>query len=358
MKVKLLSFAHNEPFASTLALLNASAAHAGFDEVQLWNMDDFLRVPLFAKLRPRLQALQRYAKRPYCDAFKMISLLHAMERSSDGDYLLWCDSSRHFPYPLRGGSVHAAITRLNEGASEPRSLYGRINCVGNWGVPEAEVPITTTSHPASAFAPYFARQKPVLGAIIAAQILLANTRRNRQLVREWLNMAVHQPKAFCGHASEDNFAWIALVCNHSLPSLVNQPTLQLESSPSHFAWAPLSAPWLLETLEAGAYKLVPNACGGQSVRDACRAWLHDPRSRKLRLRDRPMAFPGSPGSGTCSSDAKFSAAITRALETGAELQMRSWIDFTRPCTATDRRSTYRTARTRSTNGSKAVIRKT
>jgi hypothetical protein len=71
-------------------------------------------------------------------------------------------------------------------------------------------------------------------------------------VREWLGMALRSPRAFCGHTSEDNFAWVALVCNRSLPAVLNHPTRQLGSSPSRFTWAPLSFNFLLETLEAGA----------------------------------------------------------------------------------------------------------
>ena len=80
-------------------------------------------------------------------------------------------------------------------------------------------------------------------------------------------MAVHQPRAFCGHPTEDNYALVALACNHSLPAIISHPTLQLETSPKHFMWAPLSPQFLLESLEAGAFSVVRNGCGGQLVRE-------------------------------------------------------------------------------------------
>ena len=328
MRVTLVSFAEGEPYASVRSMLNASAAAAGFDAVLLWDMATFLEAPLARRLANELAALQAHAKRPYCDAFKMIAILHAMERGEEGDYVLGADASRHFPYPLRAGSVKKAIERLNSRAPaelRPVSVYGRTQCVGlGLGEAVAEV-LANRRHPASAFAPYFARQLPVLGGVIACQLLLANTRRNRLLVREWLGMAVDSPAAFCGHGSEDNFALIALGCKHSLPSVITHPTRQLESGfPSRFTWSALSTQFLLASLESGAFTLVPNACGGPLVRDACKAWLANPASRRSRLADEPKAFFPR---GTCVNETRWSLNIRASLEGGTELDT----GFVRPC---------------------------
>ena len=338
MRVKLVSFAEGEPFSTVLRLLNDSSRQAGFDEVQLWSMADFLNSPLVRKHPEAMNRLKRLQHRPYCDAFKMVALLQAMEHSDEGDYVLWIDSSRHFPYALPRGNVHKAIAKLNHGATQPRSIYGRTNCVGNYGVPELEVPIETKSHPASAFANYFRKQRPVLGTIVACHILLANTKFNRRLVREWLEMALRMPEAFCGHHTEDNFAWMALVCNHSLPSIINQPTAQLDSAPARFTWAPLSPQFLLQTLENGAFRHVPNACGEQKVRDACRSWVYDDtRSRRMTLDYEPQRFY-SPEYNTCvSNETKWSAAIRTSLVASTEPNM----DFVGPCQSKGRKGAPR-----------------
>jgi hypothetical protein len=86
MKVTLVSFAEGEPFASVRSKLNESAAGAGFDAVQLWSMADFLAAPLTRQLWPSMETLRSLQHRPFCDAFKMVALLHAMERSEENDY--------------------------------------------------------------------------------------------------------------------------------------------------------------------------------------------------------------------------------------------------------------------------------
>ena len=104
MRVKLVSFAEGEPFSTVLRLLNDSSRQAGFDGVQLWSMADFLNSPLVRKHPEAMNRLKRLQHRPYCDAFKMVALLQAMEHSDEGDYVLWIDSSRHFPYALPRGN--------------------------------------------------------------------------------------------------------------------------------------------------------------------------------------------------------------------------------------------------------------
>lgn len=325
MKVTLVSFAEGEPFASVRQALNASAAAAGFDDVILWGISDFENAPLTRKLWKPMQELRRWQHRPYCDAFKMVALLHAMERSADGDYVLWADSSRHFPYPLRAGSVHAAIARLNRGAKAPRhSIYGRINCVMPAGEPELELPVSASSHPAAAFAPYFASQRP-LNWIVASQMLLVNSHFNRRLLHEWLDMAMRMPQAFCGHGTEDNYAFMALACNHTLSSIISQPVLQLDSQPDRFTFSVLSLNYFLATLEAGAFLTVTNGCGGQHVRHRCRDWLQDRRSTLLRLEEAPQAF--EPEHGLCTNTSRWSQGIRAALETGSDLQ----VDYVHPC---------------------------
>lgn len=254
--------------------------------------------------------------------------------------VMWVDSSRHFPYPLKAGSVHAGIARLNAGATSasPRSVYGRINCVMPKGAAELALPVAPP-HPAGAFAPYFASRRPSHW-IVACQLLLANTRFNRRLVREWLGMAVHQPRAFCGHPTEDNYALVALACNHSLPAIISHPTLQLETSPKHFMWAPLSPQFLLESLEAGAFSVVRNGCGGQLVRDACRSWLHDARSRRLRLTYEPREFFDAKVPRQCTNDTRWAQAIRTAIEAGGETEM----DFVGPCAGGKKATLPRTVR--------------
>lgn len=106
-------------------MLNASAAAAGFDHALLWGLHDFLdgvrgqrglELALSRESVGRVEQLRQHQKRPYCATFKMVALLHAMQRlSGEGDYVLWADSQRSsqlaaLPAPAAGNRfIHAAI---------------------------------------------------------------------------------------------------------------------------------------------------------------------------------------------------------------------------------------------------------
>ena len=145
-------------------MLNASAAAAGFDHALLWGLHDFLdgvrgqrglELALSRESVGRVEQLRQHQKRPYCATFKMVALLHAMQRlSGEGDYVLWADSQRSsqlaaLPAPA-AGNIHSRRHRdeLNEGARDaPRSIYGRISCVRGWAIQELAVPIRNAAHP-------------------------------------------------------------------------------------------------------------------------------------------------------------------------------------------------------------------
>eukprot|EP00966_Prymnesium_polylepis_P045638 1056721-Prymnesium_polylepis.1 len=81
----------------------------------LWERGDLERDPLYDRLAAATRRGRRVThnhRRPLCGAFKSIIMLRAMERSRDGDYVMWADSSKHHPHEIVGSGVHEAIERL------------------------------------------------------------------------------------------------------------------------------------------------------------------------------------------------------------------------------------------------------
>ena len=70
-------------------------------------------------------------------------------------------------------------------------------------------------------------QRPL---VLNSNMLLENTRANRELVWDWLGMAVARPHAFCMAHTQDQSAWTILVLNRSLPLVNPCPYLTLEGS--------------------------------------------------------------------------------------------------------------------------------
>jgi hypothetical protein len=170
--------------------------------------------------------------RPYCAAFKPLMLLEAMEQLRLGDYVVWADSSKYHNYSrlLQAAevpSVTDAIAALRDAGVEG-GAYGLMACA-------PDCPITpclpnSFGHGVSAatlrgFRAHVAHENPNsvypadwhrdeallrMPHILDSNILLQVNDANKGLVREWREMAVRCPWAWCGSHPQDQTAWTIL----------------------------------------------------------------------------------------------------------------------------------------------------
>jgi len=274
----LVSFAMKEPFETVLRYFNATWKQAGFDRAQLWRLEDFLADPLVGLHKAKLESMKEKEDRPFCGAFKPFALLRSLKESAPGDYVVWIDASQHFPYPLPSHvNVHAAIARLNDGQSEPISIYGRIEC---W-------------HHVGDLLPAAMRYLKDIRGIVNAQIILANTVFNFELISDWLVLALNSTDLFCDHGGEDNNAWMILACTNHLPGYVDFPARQLRQAEA-FVFSTISPQYLLEGMEKGWYIRTKDACDAREVARTCSAWMHNPMAHVHTLRSPVNPFSSEP----------------------------------------------------------------
>jgi len=129
-RVHLASFAFGKPYTDTLEWYREHARSLGFAGALLWGREELESDPLFASSLTHLVDLQK-GTRPYCAGFKSLMLHRSLERSREGDYVMWADASRHFDYTnrnLTGLDVNAAVTRLRRDCRT--NVYGFVMCKG------------------------------------------------------------------------------------------------------------------------------------------------------------------------------------------------------------------------------------
>jgi len=254
-RVRLVSYADGPAYEATLQQYNSSWKAAGFHSAQIWRRLDLEADPLAAGLdvleRARTQPYEKnskgrpvYALRTYCCAFKLVALLRAMA-SSETTHVLWMDASRHLQgninLPL--GLLHAFVHRLQKrmdsttAASRPgANVYGLVHCSNNGpfrangcflpGEPGTTATGATMS--GLQFSTYTNELRlNVTAADVQMQphlasgfILLVNDFFNRQLVRQWLDLALRHPRAWCSGHTPEQASLVMLAFAHSLP-LVN-----------------------------------------------------------------------------------------------------------------------------------------
>lgn len=271
----LVSVGIGEPYESSLQHLSRTASPSGFNRTLLWTRKAFMSDPLSQKYSEELGALDAAARskrkhpyRPFCAAFKPIALLRAMMESSDGDYVMWADSSKyHVNQTVGRANVHEAIARLRglvpsrellyrpgsrllrrrAAAASSRwratpwfqsysssgwpsralgSAFGMLTCspldcendLYTWNQRKSAVNLATIQGFLDLIpnATSFLKQPHVLNT----NILLENTPQNRLFVWDWLAMALAKPRPFCNSHVQDQAAFSILVLNRSLP-LIN-----------------------------------------------------------------------------------------------------------------------------------------
>ena len=244
----LVQFAHGsgyeEPmacWASRVAQLHFSGSLQWTDEKQVFQHLDILemlglqapaarsrleRLAVSAEVR---RALGGHVPRPLCAAIKPFMMLRAMQTARDGAHILWADAK--LPVPTEPISKVVATLR-SRGID---SAYGLVH------------PYLFTNSTAKCFTPNGAYRRVIKGPtrgvqmisdatlaafremipdrerflerphILTSSMLLLNTAENRQLMRDWLKMALDHPKAFCASDTQDQAAFSILALNRSLP---------------------------------------------------------------------------------------------------------------------------------------------
>ena len=297
--VTLVSVAIGQPYERSLDRMGASAADAGFNRTQLWKEDAFLADPLVQRHRGALEQMQRGHRRrkrkhpqdrPYCGAFKSFALLHALESSREGDYVMWADASKYHDARYRDVNVHDAIATLTGArrparpaarrivsaaysqhgwlenvTHEPRrtahSAYGVLHC----GVGSCDAQLflpnayrsTINVRTMSGFSSYYAGDVQMMGRrphIMNANILLENNAFNRELMRRWVRMAVEKPDLFCDSITQEQGIFTLLIMGARLPMVNACPYMRIDGF-NKCQDVTKSSRWFLETLGRGAFEV-------------------------------------------------------------------------------------------------------
>ena len=140
----LVTVAMRQPFESSMAGLRLAASRMGFDRFQGWTESDFLRDALTRRHLEAMLRLNRSQResvlckglrrwcRPYCNAFKPVALLRAMQESRAGDYVVWADSSKYADYSkverFSSLDIKQAIWALVRRQGKYASMYGAASC--------------------------------------------------------------------------------------------------------------------------------------------------------------------------------------------------------------------------------------
>lgn len=303
IRFALVSFAHGRVFEKSMATMAKSARAAGFDATFLGSRTTLRQDEVFHRYPAAMEVLDKFQtthghQRPFCDAFKPIMLRRAMKAMREGDYVMWADASRYHIGRLEP-LVHSAAGMLRrKRASSPaprrniskawsktpwyirhsvsgwtsravRSAYGIIHCSSSCARQTATTNGAFTKQPAGQVQMVDARTLRAYSGLLgttsarsflarphvqATNLLLENTAQNRELVWDWLMMALARPDGFCHSHVQDQAAWTILVQNHSLP-LINTcpfaPDLQ-KGCAKHFK----SMNAMLRAISSGMYEVV------------------------------------------------------------------------------------------------------
>ena len=229
-------------YTKPLQRYNKKSVRQLFNRTLLWGAKELSRDPIFAQQLRASIAHSRSnvsSRRPYCAAFKPLVLWRALQQACEGDYVLWADSSAHFPKQAlewiegsRRLHIHGLVQSLAARGIE--SVYGQVHCPFDCGGHEASIGPrgderrygVKRANPPPMVSPITAGEYSELGYhwnartaphVMNTYILLRNRVVNRLLMWDWLQMAIAKPTAFCDSPPQDQSAWTILVHNRSLP---------------------------------------------------------------------------------------------------------------------------------------------
>lgn len=236
-KITLVSVAIGRGYVARLDLLERGAVLLGFDRTLLWrDADVSASVQAIAETAAKLSEYNKRAPkpRPFCAAFKPLIMLRAFEESREGDWVLWADSSAYTNASLAAMlkpaaqppavDAHAAVAAL-QAAGLDDGAFGvmacphfcaRKLCMPN-GANRMMQPATLEAYSARIDDSASFMHEP---HVLNSNILLRVSASNRQLLRDWLGMAVQSPRGFCSSHPQDQSALTILTRAQGLPLLL------------------------------------------------------------------------------------------------------------------------------------------
>jgi len=270
----LVSVGIGPQYKHSIAMLARAASSLGFDETMFWQLEDVetaVRNTSWALVFKQLaqENAQAYPQpRPFCAAFKPLILLHACQKSSDGDYVLWTDASKYVNYQNLGRwglSIREAIGALTEaGASE--GAFGLLACPFDC---RRSACMSNGSGGKLSRATLEGFRKYIGGDsrsilrephVQDSNILMRVSSTNRQHLIDWLGMASESPRAFCHSHPQDQTAWSVLTRYKALPLIYVCASLNLTDTATwncHREAKTLSA--FLRSLQRRQFSVYPAA---------------------------------------------------------------------------------------------------
>ena len=220
--ITLISFARGEPYETSLQRMRDARSSFGDASKLLWTDAELRSDPLFVKHEAAFRELDDIASengivhRPFCAAFKPLMLIRAMASRSDG-YVMWADSSKYFNMSDQGqaDSVRGALRKLSW---HGRTAFGLVHCSAR--CEEQDGPYARLSDLVNETAASLldAGVPSMLGrrGLLNTNMIWEVTDSNRQLAKEWLEMALGAPRAFCSSNPQDQSALTLLALRHRL----------------------------------------------------------------------------------------------------------------------------------------------
>ena len=225
---------------AALDALEALVPSLGFAKIFTWRDAEVAKAvaasPVLAGVA--LQGQGHAHNRPHCAAFKPLLLLLAMEQLGEGDYVVWADASKYFNYSstpqqrARLGAlvdVRRAVRRLQASLGAAADVaHGAMACPADC---ERGVCNANRDNDKVSKATLLAFGDLITGAqggstiaefldephAMTTNLLLRNTEHGRRLMRDWLDMAVREPRGFCDSHPQDQTAWTILARARKLP---------------------------------------------------------------------------------------------------------------------------------------------
>merc|ERR1712232_1120345 len=270
--VTLASIGTFGKFQASLQILRRDARALGFNRTLLWETHATIEQHMLRRgaTREQVQRLRSDRHRPWCNAHKALILLEAMRQTGAEDFVMWMDAkyasvgqyfgSRHLV--SRPVDVRAAILALKKTAS-PDGIYGIVACPAD--CTRKMCMHNRGAYPQVTLEGYGNLLRDVSGPfldqahILNSNIVLRNTRANKELVQDRLRMALTQPDAFCAADTQDQAAWTILVRSRRLPlvNLCSHLNISFRNSESMNCHRyQKSANVLLHALERGRFQVL------------------------------------------------------------------------------------------------------
>ncbi len=202
-KTFLVTYAENEPFTHSQQNIVKTQQNRSIDAIEVWNKRSLIeRFPQYINQwnYPGLHG------RPSCVFFKAVTVNDSMYRSSDGDWIVWVDSSRYFVDGIQEsiGEFVRMLDTLGLDSFPGVALCGLAN-VDNQCVSAKTFRDLNVDIPRYWFAPHFQNNF----------FAFKKNKKNLEFVHEWTELMMDMNVA-CGSGSDDQALFSILVTKYNL----------------------------------------------------------------------------------------------------------------------------------------------